>query len=255
VDGEAVFVLPPVLNLRQGPSTSTPVLRRLQRGQELKVLEQKEGWNRVRGEGGAEGWVDADFVGSAAEVRARFEAEVRARRSAGSVRRVPDVSTKGKDALSGPGPAPGRPPRELTVDGLLRGFPDEMTVEALEPLDGVPRAMGVAAEGQVVAEFWGAPDRLDRASVTVTVLKVSDEELDRNAGLALAFVKNGMPTLDRDRTWMTDRLKLLSSKDTGEGELKAGGRRVAFEFLKPLGAVRILVEPVGPGGASSPSGS
>ena len=77
--------------------------------------------------------------------------------------------------------------------------------------------------------------------ILVTVLDINDDELNRNADYALEFVKNSLSGLDRDRAWMLKRLKEISSRDEGSGELQAKGRTVSFEFLKALGVVRVTV--------------
>jgi uncharacterized protein YgiM (DUF1202 family) len=51
------------LNVRALPSTKGTVLGTLKKGQEVRVLETKDGWKRVQSDGVApEGWVAADYV-------------------------------------------------------------------------------------------------------------------------------------------------------------------------------------------------
>jgi len=134
---------------------------------------------------------------------------------------------------------------ELTIDGLLAGLPGEISTEILPPLEGVSRVMGATREGQIVVEFWGDEDKLQRAMIMVTVLDIEDDDLSQNAAYALGFVKNALPGLNRDRDWMLKRLKEISSRDRGSGELQAKNRTVSFEFLKALGSVRVTVEKSG----------
>jgi len=47
----------PFVNLREGPGMDQKIIRVLKKGTKLTVLEEKQGWLRVRLEGGAEGWV------------------------------------------------------------------------------------------------------------------------------------------------------------------------------------------------------
>ena len=129
------------------------------------------------------------------------------------------------------------------IDGLLADLPADIPTEILPPLEGVSRVMGATREGQVVVEFWGEENRLQRAMMMVTVLNVEDPDLDVNALYALGFVKNALPGLNRDLDWMLQRLRTISSRDSGSGELQAKGRIVSFEFLKALGAVRVTVVP------------
>ncbi|WP_299837972.1 SH3 domain-containing protein [uncultured Jannaschia sp.] len=61
----ALFVKPTTigyLNLRQGPGTDTPVLRRIYPGDRLAPLAQDGVWIEVRHATGARGWVHSDFV-------------------------------------------------------------------------------------------------------------------------------------------------------------------------------------------------
>lgn len=57
--GVAVLVLIDGLNLREQPSTGARVIKRLQAGQRLLLLEEGEGWYHVRDVDGADGWVAA----------------------------------------------------------------------------------------------------------------------------------------------------------------------------------------------------
>lgn len=57
--GSGVVVLVDGLNLREQPSTAAKVVKRLQAGQRLLLLEQGSGWYRVRDMDGSEGWVAA----------------------------------------------------------------------------------------------------------------------------------------------------------------------------------------------------
>jgi len=51
------------LNVRALPSTKGTVLGTLKKGQEVRVLESKNGWKRVQSDGAApEGWVAGEFV-------------------------------------------------------------------------------------------------------------------------------------------------------------------------------------------------
>jgi len=51
------------LNVRALPSTKGTVLGTLKKGQEVRVLETKDGWKRVQSDGAApEGWVAAEYV-------------------------------------------------------------------------------------------------------------------------------------------------------------------------------------------------
>jgi uncharacterized protein YgiM (DUF1202 family) len=51
------------LNVRAIPSTKGTVLGTLKRGQEVRVLEEKDGWKRVQSDGVApEGWVAGEYL-------------------------------------------------------------------------------------------------------------------------------------------------------------------------------------------------
>lgn len=57
--GAAVIVLVDGLNLREQPSTSARVIKRLQAGQRLLFVEEGNGWYHVRDVDGSDGWVAA----------------------------------------------------------------------------------------------------------------------------------------------------------------------------------------------------
>ena len=226
-DLESTYVVPTVLNVRKGPSTQNPVIAQVRRGQELKVVAIQAPWVNVQLSETSEGWVHGDYVGSPADVRASLNRDLRKKQ--GSVSR-PRVSRTTKKKST-----------ELTIDGLIEKLPGEIPMENLPPLEGLARVMGAGEKGQVVVEFWGDEEKLERAMMMITVLDISDSELDRNAEYALGFIKNALPGLARDRDWMLTRLRSISSRDLGSGELQAKGRTVSFEFLKALGAVRVTV--------------
>ena len=225
---ETTYVVPTVLNVRKGPSTQHAVVTQVRRGQELSIVDRQDPWVHVLLPDDSPGWVHGNYVGTAADVRKSLEKDLRKRQGSQVRRRTPKTSPKKSSFLS--------------IDGLLADLPAEIPTEILPPLDGVARVMGAGREGQVVVEFWGPEDKLDRAMMMVTVLNVTPEEVEENARYALGFVKNALPGLKRDVAWMVKRLEEISSRDTGSGELQSKGRTVTFEFLKALGAVRVMVE-------------
>jgi uncharacterized protein YgiM (DUF1202 family) len=51
------------LNVRAIPSTKGTVLGTLKKGQEVRVLEEKDGWKKVQSDGQApEGWVAGEYL-------------------------------------------------------------------------------------------------------------------------------------------------------------------------------------------------
>ena len=55
------------LNVRAGPGAEHPVVGKLSRGEQVRVLEEASGWKRVRPDvGGLEGWVAGEFLHSPA---------------------------------------------------------------------------------------------------------------------------------------------------------------------------------------------
>lgn len=230
---ETTYVVPAVLNVRQGPSVKNKVVTQVRRGQELRIVERQDPWLSVLLPNDAEGWVHGDYAGTAADVRASLERDLRRQQGSTVRRRAPRRTAPRTNVEKS---------ATLSIDDLLEGMPDEIPTEFLPPLEGVQRVMGATRDGQVVVEFWGDEDKLERAMMMVTVLDLDDADLEANADYALRFVKNALPGIDRDRAWMISRLKAISSRDAGSGELKLKNRTVTFEFLKALGAVRVTVE-------------
>lgn len=227
---ETIYVVPTVLNVRKGPSVRHAVVTQVRRGQELKIISRQVPWLNVLLANQTQGWVHGNYVGSPADVRASLDRDLKRRQGSSVRRRISRPVKKTK---------------ELTIDGLLADLPGEIPTEILPPLEGLSRVMGATREGQIVVEFWGDEDKLKRAMMMVSVLDVEDEDLNQNAMYALGFVKNALPGLKRDRDWMLQRLKEISSRDTGSGELQLQGRTVSFEFLKALSSVRVTVEQSG----------
>ena len=244
---EKVYVTASVLNLRETPTTKARVAMRLNRGYELEILERKDKWIKVKsgGEDNGQdviGWVHGDYVGQPSDVRAAQNGDLR-RRTSGR-RKIRSTPAR-------PEPEKGQPSSEvadasllnLSIEDMLAGFPEDVEVEVLHPIAGESRYMGATAEGQVVVEFWGNPENLSRASMTVSVVDVPDEHLTRNAVQAVRFVRNAVPQWNREGGWMADKLRELTSLDIGEGGFDAGGKKVRFKFIKPLGSIRVSVEP------------
>ena len=104
------------------------------------------------------------------------------------------------------------------------------------------RFAGAGADGEVL-ELWGDPDRLNRAAINIPVVDVPEEALTKSGKIAVQFVRNAVPRWKRDGSYMSGRLLELTRLDTGEGGFDADGKSVRFNFVKPLGSVRIVIEP------------
>ena len=59
-----VYVSAKTLNVRQDASATSAVVTQVKRGDALTVLEEKEGWSRVRLASGDSGWVSSQLVSS-----------------------------------------------------------------------------------------------------------------------------------------------------------------------------------------------
>ena len=234
---EAVYVTASALNLRGGPFTKAKVIGRLLRGLELAVVQRTGAWVEVEADGSVTGWVHGDYVGDPDAVRA---AHKRDRRKRSAARRVSTAKT-----TTGESPARNADDAtrlNLTVDQLLAGFPDETTIEDLEPLGGESRARA-EVNGGPTADFWGEPRNLSRAALLVPVVGEPDEVVRKNADLVLTFVRNAVPRWRRDGDWLAARLRELSSKDAGKMGFDADGVSVRFDYIKPLGSVRVFIQP------------
>lgn len=234
-----VYVTADALNLRSGPSTQTKVIGRLLRGEELSVTRREGAWLVVTTDEGREGWVHGDYVGDPAAVRAAFKQDTRTTSPTRHVRRSGD-----RAAGTEPGPATPSDPTKLnlSVDEMLEGFPEDTTIESLAPINGEDRSRAVLA-GRRVAEFWGDDGNLSRAAMVIPVVGEPDEAVARDAMLALTFVRNAVPRWDRDAAWLADRLRVLTSQDVGRMGFDADGKSVRFDYIKPLGSVRVMIYP------------
>ncbi|MDP6777620.1 MAG: SH3 domain-containing protein [Candidatus Latescibacteria bacterium] len=227
-----VYVTARALNLREMPNTRAPVLARLERGDELIVRSEHEAWLKVKTGKGVLGWVHGNYVGDPEAVQAAAQRS-RTRHRKGS----------SGAALSG-GPAISEEDRrlDLTMDQLLAGFPDSLVIEERDPLDGELRHVGAVGKGKALA-LWGEPENLTRASLVIPVVDVPDSLLLVGATLAVRFVRNAVPRWRRTPEWMADSMRRISSKDKGQAGFDADGKAVRFEFIKPLGAVRVIIRP------------
>lgn len=61
-EGRTVYVTASALNVRTGPSAGAEVIGRVRRAEPLFVLENRDGWLRVRLHDGSNGWVAAQYV-------------------------------------------------------------------------------------------------------------------------------------------------------------------------------------------------
>ena len=133
-------------------------------------------------------------------------------------------------------------PGVLSIDGMIAGLPDDLILEEVDPLEGQPRHFGATGSGQVVLEFWGPETDLLRSEIMVTVLDISDADLNRNADLVRLFIQNAVPQWQRDTVWVANFLRELSSQDIGTGGFDTRSKTVRFRFIKPLSAIRVTIE-------------
>ena len=245
---EIVYVTVPILNLREKPTTKSQVVERLQRGRELEIFEKANPWLRVRADGKTEGWVHGNYVGDAAAVRAALQKDL-ARRSSSTRKKRPTPTTRPTQPATEPQEAPATQttppsPGALSIDGMIAGMPDDLILEEVDPLEGQPRHFGATGSGQVVLEFWGPEADLLRSEIMVTVLDISDADLNRNAALVRLFIQNAVPQWQRDTAWVANFLRELSSQDVGTGGFDTRSKTVRFRFIKPLSAIRVTIEKV-----------
>lgn len=240
---ETAYVTVAILNLREKPTTKSQVVERLQRGRELEIFEKANPWLRVRADGKTEGWVHGNYVGDAAAVRAALQKDL-ARRSGTRKKRPaarptqPATEPQATQETQTTQPSPG----DLSIDGMIAGMPDDLILEEVDPLEGQPRYFGATGSGQVVLEFWGPEVDLLRSEIMVTVLDISDADLNRNADLVRLFIRNAVPQWQRDTAWVANFLRELSSQDVGTGGFDTRSKTVRFRFIKPLSAIRVTIE-------------
>ena len=240
---ETVYVTVAILNLREKPTTKSQVVERLQRGRELEIFERANPWLRVRTDGKTEGWVHGNYVGDAAAVRAALQKDLTRSSSTRKKRPAarpaqPAIEPQETPVTQTIQPSPGA----LSIDGMIAGMPDDMILEEVDPLEGQPRYFGATGSGQVVLEFWGPEADLLRSEIMVTVLDISDADLNRNADLVRLFIRNAVPQWQRDTTWVANFLRELSSQDIGTGGFDTRSKTVRFRFIKPLSAIRVTIE-------------
>jgi len=235
---EQVYVTATVLNLREKPTTKSRVVGRLQRGQELEVVEKGDPWLQVKFDGEKTGWVHGNYVGDPAAVRTALQKDLTRRSSTRKTRPVKRRIPPPKQSTQ----TTRKSPKMLSIDGMIAGMPEDLVLEVMDPLEGQPRHMGATGSGQVVLEFWGPEADLLRSAIMVTVAGVSDSDLTQNAELVRTFVKNALPQWKRDTDWVVNFMKELSSQDIGKGGFDASGKTVRFVFIKPLGAIRVTIE-------------
>ena len=240
---ETVYVTVPILNLREKPTTKSQVVERLQRGRELEIFERANPWLHVRVDGENEGWVHGNYVGDAAAVRAAFQKDL-ARRSSSMRKKRPTPTTHPTQPTTETQQTQTTPPSPgaLSIDGMIAGMPDDLILEEVDPLEGQPRHFGATGSGQVVLEFWGPETDLLRSEIMVTVLGVSDADINRNADLVRLFVLNAIPQWKRDTAWVANFMRELSSQDVGTGGFDTRSKTVRFRFIKPLSAIRVTIE-------------
>ncbi len=240
---ETVYVTVPILNLREKPTTRSQVVERLQRGRELEIFERANPWLRVRADGKTEGWVHGNYVGDAAAVRAALQKDL-ARRSGTRKKRpvTQPVQPATEPQTTQEVPAIPPSPGALSIDGMIAGMPEDLILEEVDPLEGQPRHFGATGSGQVVLEFWGPEADLLRSEIMVTVLDISDTDLNRNAALVRLFIRNAVPQWQRDTAWVANFLRELSSQDVGTGGFDTRSKTVRFRFIKPLSAIRVTIE-------------
>jgi hypothetical protein len=211
-------------------------VKRLSRGEELKIKGRKQKWLEVAAGEGIEGWVHGDFVGDPEQVRAAHRKELARRKKPGRVWKKADQARSERTRTE-------TKENRFTLETMLAGL--ELDVEELDPIGVERRFMGTGSDNEVL-EFWGEPERLNRAAIIVQVVDVPEEALNRSGEIAVTFVKNAVPRWKRDGAYMSRRLVDLTRLDKGEGGFDTDGKSVRFSFIKPLGSVRIVIEPEQP---------
>ena len=205
---DILYVTATVLNLREKSTTKSRVVGRLHRGQKLEVIEKGDPWLQVRVDEETTGWVHGNYVGDPAAVRAALQKDLK-RSSRKSIRPTPArrpqlrASTSTQTAQ--------RSSKTLSIGGMISGMPEDLVIEEMEPLEGQPRFMGATGSGQIVLEFWGPKTNLMRSEIMVTVVGVSDDDVNHNAELVRTFVRNAVPQWKRDTAWVATYIKGLSS--------------------------------------------
>ena len=226
---DEVYITARVLNLRDQPTTKSRVVDRLTRGEALQVVERSDPWVRVITESDKTGWVHSKYTGTMAAVQAATKVLRRSPEAIGAAQPLPSVDLRSPIGI-------GR-----SIEEMTKGLPGELTIESSPALEGEDRYVG-SIEGQTL-NFWGDSEALTKAGLMVYVVGVDEESLSRNADIAVRFVRNAVPRWKRDQKWMASRLKSLTSRNEGSGGFDADGLTVRFDFVRPLGAVRILIEP------------
>jgi N-acetylmuramoyl-L-alanine amidase len=70
-ESKTVTVTASALNLRKGPATSNPIVVTLNKGLKLSVIDQSNGWYKVKTPAGTLGWVIGTYVTSSDTIAAR----------------------------------------------------------------------------------------------------------------------------------------------------------------------------------------
>jgi hypothetical protein len=139
------------INIRLAPDTAAEIVGRLRQGASLPLVNVLDGWYEVQLEGGATGFVSADW---ARVVAARSDKE--------SPEAAPDIHTEGAvteavqarqgAAAVAPDAATAKP---VEVEGLVEDAGEAVAAtEEVEEIAGVPPAPGVAVETAIDVEMF-----------------------------------------------------------------------------------------------------
>jgi cytoskeletal protein RodZ len=64
-------IVPSFVNLRQGPTMDSKIIKVLKKGTKLTVLQEKGGWLRIQLEDGTEGWVSKAMTSEGAQPKSQ----------------------------------------------------------------------------------------------------------------------------------------------------------------------------------------
>lgn len=163
----------------------------------------------------------------------------------GSEVKVEDIQTPARPADS-PEATSGLGVTRKEVIDLFEKPEIGFTFQEAEPVDGLPKMLGISPEGLAVLAVIGNPNDISRLTLSIMVVSDDSNAVARNGAYALGLLSVYAPGSEQ---WFTSQLdSLVDITSDVELSTTVGDRLVSLCTVRTTGTLLISIEPAKPSG-------